>query len=217
MEDIHGISHIQTCSKFLALYWGVEGFCWHWDFICKEEGSIHFISIVIHDFHVTCLNEYFLNFNGHTAFSEKIILYMYISLLLYLSIWRWGCLYSSHLVEWEGCYLSGSPGTLSFAVALWLDRAQCGWGKWDLRRPVVLCRVPKKSLCSVPALTIRVWVWMWGSLPLHASPHSSTQRNPLMSVVANNITIDCRTLLSSWIHILFSLGIYIQIQKNNYL
>jgi len=135
------------------LYAGVlEGYCWHWDFICKEEVSIHLISTVIVSLYATCLSEHFLNFNRHMLFSEKMILCMYISLLLYLSIWRWAHLYSPDRVEWEECYPSGSPGTPLFAVALWLDIAHCVWGRWDPRKPVVPCRVPEQFLCSVPAL-----------------------------------------------------------------
>lgn len=34
-------------------------------------------------------------------------------------------------------------GSLSFATALWLGRAQCGWGRWDVRVPLALCRAPR--------------------------------------------------------------------------
>lgn len=138
--------------------------------------SIQLISTVIYYFHATCLNEHFLNFHGHTSFCEKINLYMYISPLLYLSIWRWGYPYLPHLVKWERCYLSGSPGTLSFGVALWLDRAQCGWARWGLRRPVLPCKVPKQSLWSVPALQCAnhqgVGVTIPSSAHLSSQPHA---------------------------------------------
>lgn len=87
-------------------------------------------------------------------------------------------------------------GSLSFATALWLGRARSGWGRWDVRVPLALCRAPRH--CP------RVW-----ASSAHC-PHRGAPQVPVGSTTA-----PCRALLRTCIQLFFSLRVQTCKQKNN--